>query len=268
MLPKDINTFVDLFAGGFNVGANVNAKRIVCNDIIPYLIEILCILKANTKEDTFAYIDRRIRQYGLSATNGEGYALFRDEYNRTHNPLDLYVLVAHSFNYQLRFNSRHEYNNPFGKSNSTFNSTMRSNLSAFIDRLHSLDIEFVCGDFGNYPFDSLDTSDFVYCDPPYLITTGSYNDGKRGFKGWGETQEKELLDLLSLLNARGVRFALSNVLRHKGRTNDILASWANHGAYRVEHLKKNYAASSYHTLDRDKNGSDEVLIMNYPPCDI
>ncbi len=29
------------------------------------------------------------------------------------NPLDLYVLMCFSFNYQFRFNSAHEYNNPF-----------------------------------------------------------------------------------------------------------------------------------------------------------
>lgn len=30
--PKKVDTFVDLFAGGFNVGINVNAERIICND--------------------------------------------------------------------------------------------------------------------------------------------------------------------------------------------------------------------------------------------
>ena len=30
--PKEINTFIDLFGGGFNVGINANANKIIYND--------------------------------------------------------------------------------------------------------------------------------------------------------------------------------------------------------------------------------------------
>ena len=37
-LPKDdIDTFVDAFGGGFNVGVNINAKKIIYNDINPFV---------------------------------------------------------------------------------------------------------------------------------------------------------------------------------------------------------------------------------------
>ena len=32
LFPDKIDTFVDLFGGGFNVGINVNANRIIYND--------------------------------------------------------------------------------------------------------------------------------------------------------------------------------------------------------------------------------------------
>ena len=32
LLPDNINTFVDLFGGGFNVGINVKANKIIYND--------------------------------------------------------------------------------------------------------------------------------------------------------------------------------------------------------------------------------------------
>ncbi|MGN0026821.1 MAG: DNA adenine methylase, partial [Clostridium sp.] len=38
--PKEIDTFVDLFAGGFNVGVNIEANKIICNDHITYLIDL------------------------------------------------------------------------------------------------------------------------------------------------------------------------------------------------------------------------------------
>ena len=33
LFPEDINTFVDLFTGGCNVAINVNANRIIANDL-------------------------------------------------------------------------------------------------------------------------------------------------------------------------------------------------------------------------------------------
>ena len=38
--PKNINTFVDLFSGGFNVGINVDSKKTICNDINSFIIDL------------------------------------------------------------------------------------------------------------------------------------------------------------------------------------------------------------------------------------
>ncbi len=263
LFPQNINTFVDLFAGGCNVGVNAPAKKIICNDIIPYLIQIFNKFKDTDNSLITEYINNRIAEYSLSATNEAAYKAFRQQYNDNPNPLDLYILITHSFNYQLRFNSRHQYNNPFGKANSTFNAAMRNNLNLFLDRVKSIDIDFVCNDFLYFDFSSITADDFIYCDPPYLISTGAYNDGKRGFKGWSESEEYQLLAMLESFDKNGIRFALSNVLLHKGKTNHILIDRIGRHNFKVAHLKKNYAASSYHTSDRNKNGSDEVLIMNY-----
>ena len=107
---------------------------------------------------------------------------------------------------------------------------------------------------------SLGENDLVYCDPPYLISTGSYNDGKRGFKDWTPVEEQQLLDLLDTLNERGVEFALSNVLYHKGLSNDLLIEWSN--KYKVYYIDKSYANCSYQFKDRDAK-TVEVVITNY-----
>ena len=88
---------------------------------------------------------------------------------------------------------------------------MEENLVAFIQRLQENDINFSSKNFDEFDFAELNSNDFVYCDPPYLITTGSYNDGKRGFTGWGKSEEIMLLSILDNLTKQGVRFALSNV---------------------------------------------------------
>ncbi len=140
---------------------------------------------------------------------------------------------------------------------------MESNLINFIDAIHLKNVEFTSKNFDEFDFSELTENDFVYCYPPYLITTGTYNDGKRGFTGWSEKEEKKLLILLSNLNERNIKFGLSNVLVHKGKTNSILLEWVQENNFYITHINKDYSNSSYHTLDRDANSTDEVLITNY-----
>lgn len=264
LFPKEINHFVDLFAGGCNVGINVNANKIIFNDNLTYLIELFQTFHTIELEAVIAHIENRILEFDLSLTNEEGYKKIREFYNKNKNPLDLFVLIAYSFNHQIRFNNSHKFNNPFGKNRSSFNKTMKLNLERFIIQLKNKNIQFSNVSFEKYDFSFLSKNDFVYCDPPYLITTGSYNDGKRGFKGWSEKEEFSLLKILKQLNSKNVNFALSNVIEHKGKSNDILINWINQNpSFNVNYLNKNYSNSNYQTKNRDKNGSVEVLITNY-----
>lgn len=168
--------------------------------------------------------------------------------------------MCFSFNYQFRFNSNHEYNNPFGKDRSSFNNVMRTNLIKTLDRLS--DVHFTSKEFQNYDFSVLKQGDFLYVDPPYLITCGSYNDGKRGFTGWSEKEETDLYAILTDLDKCGVKFALSNVIEHKGVKNDILAKWYKDNKYHLHRIKFNYNNSNYHTKNIDKV-TKEVLVTNY-----
>ena len=266
LFPQRVRTFFDLFCGGCNVGINVNADTVIFNDNLTFLIDLYKTFQCTSTSDIIAHIEGRIERIGLSDTNADGYRRLRSLYNEARNPLDLFVLVAYSFNHQIRFNSAHQFNNPFGTNRSSFNATMKRNLLRFLERLHSGNYLFTALNFDEFVFSGAGIDDLVYCDPPYLITTGTYNDGKRGFTGWNEREEMKLLSLLSRLDSRGVRFALSNVLSHKGRTNDLLADWALGNGYIVNHLRNNYANSSYHTADRSLTATDEVVITNYNPA--
>lgn len=264
LLPEKINVFVDLFAGGCNVGINANAKKIYFNDNLTFLIEMYKSFKIYGIDAVLKHIENRIIEFGLSLTNEEGYKKMRMFFNENKNPLDLFVLIAFSFNHQIRFNNNHEFNNPFGKERSSFNKNMKKNLEDFIDKLNSIDAEFTSLCFSEFDFSFLKSNDYVYCDPPYLITTGSYNDGKRGFKGWSEKEEKTLLNVLDDLDKNKINFGLSNVLEHKGKSNDILKEWLkNNPQYFVNYIDFNYSNSNYQTIVRDKNASVEVFISNY-----
>ena len=267
LFPKEIDTFVDIFCGGANVGINASANTIIFNDNLTYLIDLYECFLHSPLEETISHIEGRIAEYELSLTNQEGYLKMREEYNKSRNPLDLFVLVAYSFNHQIRFNGKHQFNCPFGKDRSQYNLSIKQNLVRFINALQSKNIQFSSLNFDSFDYSQLKIGDFVYADPPYLITTGTYNDGKRGFTGWNEATEEGLLSILAELNQRGIKFGLSNVLQHKGKTNDILIAWIETNGFYINYLNKNYSNCNYHTLDKSKDSSVEVLVTNYIPID-
>lgn len=258
--PKQIDTMVDLFCGGCDVSFNTDAKYHIANDINHHVIEIFMAFKELGCESTLLRIDSIINQWGLSKTDKDAYEAFRAYYNTTRDPVDLYVLMCFSFNYQFRFNAKHEFNNPFGKNRSSFNDTMRSNLIQVFPSIEK--IEYQSKDFMEMDLSGLREGDFVYADPPYLLTCGSYNDGKRGFKGWSAKDDKDLFSLLDGLSERGIKFALSNVSEHKGMINSELIYWKKHNRYHMHNIDFNYNNCNYQALNKN-NVTKEVLITNY-----
>lgn len=258
--PENINHMVDLFCGGCDVTFNTPAKRHTANDMNFFVIGIYKEFQKTGIPEAIAYIDETIRKWNLTKQDKDAYLRFREYYNKTKNPLDLYVLMCYSFNYQFRFNSKHEYNNPFGKDRSSFNNKMRENLYRLTDIINS--ITFTTTDFRDFDCSELTPNDFVYADPPYLLTCGSYNDGKRGFKGWTEQDEQDLYDVLDKLNKNGIPFALSNVAQHKGNVHTQLLDWQEKNGYRIHKINKNYDNCNYHTKNKTYE-TREILITNY-----
>lgn len=261
LFPKNIATFVDMFAGSFTVTANVKAERYICNDINYKIVEMARLLMLADIDEVLGRVHAKIGEFGLSKTNAEGYRRFRDFYNADGNPIDLFTLSCFSFNYQFRFNNRLEYNNPFGANRSCYSQTTEKNLIAFAAEMKKKDIVFYARDFRSLDLSRLREGDFVYCDPPYIITTGTYNDGNRGFKDWKEKEERDLLALLDEVNAQGARFALSNMFRRMGKNNEILVEWAK--KYNVHCIKSDYSNCNYQLKDKTNADSVEVLVTNY-----
>lgn len=259
LFPDKLTSFIDLFCGGCNVGANVKCTYMIYNDKYPQLIDLYQNWIDNDTNETIEYIESQIKKFNLSKTNKEGFLELRKQYNEHRDIRDLFVLIAYSFNHQIRFNSKGEYNMPFGKDRSEFNKTMKKNLIDFITRIKEQNAIFT-----NRSFEDLDPKPFkegglVYADPPYLITVASYNENG----GWDENMERKLLAYLDECNKLGIKFALSNVLEMNGKTNEILKTWSEERGYNVHHLNYTYGNCNYHKLDKTKDMTDEVLITNY-----
>lgn len=280
--PDSIDVFVDLFCGGCNVGINVNANKVIYNDIDEHLLYLYNTFKNLDKQSTFEWIHEIIDKYQLSDVSKNGYDYYGCEsgkglgdYNREHYLklrqdfntkitedyyyyIMLYVIIVYAFNNQIRFNSKGEFNLPVGKRD--FNKKMAEKLSAFIDVIQSQNCVFTCKDFRDFDISGLDGNDLVYVDPPYLITCATYNE--QG--GWNEQSEKDLLAFLDNMSANGIKFALSNVLRSKGKENRLLIDWLerNGGRYKALSLDYSYSNSNYQTKDKS-SPAEEVLIINY-----
>lgn len=276
IFPTDIETFYDVFSGGANVGINATAKNIICLEKNRYVVNLLKLLQNENFEDLNQTIIDIIDEFGLSQSfikgynyygvssssglgpyNKEAFLKLRCVFNKDKTRITLLlVLILFSFNNQIRFNSNGDFNLPVGKRD--YNGSSRKNVAAFNQISNEKNIAFKYCDFRDIEKMDLVMDDFVYLDPPYLLGLASYNETG----GWTEKDEIDLYSLLNRLNKKGIRFALSNVLNHKGRKNLILEAWVQKNKYKVHRLNFNYKNSNYHSTAKN-NKTIEVLITNY-----
>ena len=256
-LPADIDNFIDAFGGGFNVGINISSESIIYNEYNHFVKELI---ESFWHYDTFSYIvymKKTIQRFELKHGDKDSYLKVRDYYNsfpeNKRDPRLLLVVILYSFQQQIRFNGNHEFNNPVGMR--WFNDKIMEKLISFSRRIKELNVRFFCSDYTDMFQHVNDRHTFIYLDPPYMLTNGSYNDGKRGFKGWDASQEVALFDFLDRLNGEGSRFMLSYVLEHKGKINQNLLNWTKENNYHIIELGDILGISG----SRRK----EILVINY-----
>ncbi|MEK9184647.1 MAG: Dam family site-specific DNA-(adenine-N6)-methyltransferase [Patescibacteria group bacterium] len=276
LFPQEVDTFYEPFAGGGTVFLNISANRYYLNDIDKNLVNIHKFLIASSKDQGifFKNVEKIINKYNLSRSykediipaplkkqwkktyfarfNKEGYERLRTHVNKytENDPLILYILLIYGFNRMLRFNGGGKFNLPVG--NVDFNKNVMNALNGYFDFVRSKKIIFSSKDFRKYFSDrNYSKNDFVYFDPPYLITASEYN------KLWDGQSEADLLMFVDDLNKKKVKFALSNVTHYNGSKNNLLIDWMK--KYKVHKIESNYI--NYH--DNGKKQIKEVLITNY-----
>lgn len=278
LFPEKIDIYYDVFCGGGSASININARKIVMNDIDKKIIQLHQHLQ-HASTDINSFISKMynlIEHYGLSLSekgnnekikelkkiyiktyfskyNKEGYLQLRDDYNQDQTNTDLlYLLLIYGFNHMIRFNRQGKFNLPVG--NVDWNKNVSTALKNYSSWYNSNDITITSGmDFEVFLKSvKLTPNDFLYFDPPYLIASSDYN------KLWSEKEEQRLYVLLTQLDKRGIKWGLSNMLSHKGKHNKILLEWAqNYNKYRIE---SNYISRFDNTV---KNDSREIYVTNY-----
>ena len=267
--PKKIVNFYDVFGGGGTLLANVQAEKYFYNDINTRVKNLVQFLK-NSKEKTlikdlleiikkrkFTYYDSQVKVSQNPKVNKDPFIKLRKEYNELENKetykanLMLFLLVIYGFNSQIRFNKNGNFNIPIGKQD--LNKNRVDIIKNFINAIKNKDIVFSSMDFIDFlQKHNIKKNDFIYLDPPYLITNATYNDI------WDETQDRRLFSLLDKLDEQNIKWAMSNVTSSGIVINKNLEEWSK--KYNVYNLNFNYNNSNYR---KKSKGNSEVLITNY-----
>lgn len=270
-LPSDADQIIEVFAGSALISLNSNIKSLVLNDISKHTTELLYYFSDEDGVNIINDMQKIIVEYnftdtfkngnnfykiekneGLSKHNKDSYNKLKYSYNKNPDVKKLFALIIFGFNHYIRFNSKGEFNVPVGKMD--YGKSLREKTIEYAESFKSKEVVIKNLDFRDeqlYNYNG--KNNFYYFDPPYLITTAPYNSY------WKETDEKDLLNILDNLNTRGIKFALSNVIKSNGKENKILMEWSKN--YNVIILNRQYKNANY----RRKNETDtvEVLITNY-----
>lgn len=263
LLPPKIENFVDMFTGGGDIALNVIADNILMNDAMPQTIEAYRHIATLEWEEIDGYIKAQVEKFRLKTEDKVNFYNYRNWYNATpqaeRNPLDTLNLCFHSFNSQCTFNENGQSTQSSGLDGfrGQYNSELRANLQKMHSCFRSGNFTFTSGDFRALDLSRLTRNDYVYCDPPYIITNAYY------CKNWKEAEERDLLALLQELDKRGVRLGLSNVTAHEGKDNLILKEWIAETGFYVHGLKKDYVNASPKKKFRGANASVEVFVTNF-----
>lgn len=244
--PKDVDVFYDVFAGGLSVTVNSEYMNVVANDVISPMVEFYKEFQYYTDVDEF--IDM-VKLHAIPKTDKDEYNRIRDIFNDTQNPFLFFALVSSCTNNMMRFNKKLKFNQSFGKR--TINDSTIEKLRDYHRIINHKCIEFTSMDYVKFLSEHNPTEyDFVYLDPPYLITEAGYN------AYWSWDREVMLYSMLDMLDSNGVRFVMSNVREHNGKVNPYLDKL---NKYKIVDLDYDYEK----VARKKGKGTIEIIVKNF-----
>lgn len=273
--PKKINKYIEPFYGGGSSQLQVNANSYLLNDIDCNVIKIheLLFSYRNNPNLFFSKLMYYIGKFNLSCSfieniipqqlkkqypktyyskyNKDSYCKLKDHYNKNKDDtFALYLLLIYGFNHMIRFNLKGDFNLPVG--NVDFNKNVYQALVDYFNLQKNRNIKYSSLDYLTFLKSvSYEEDDFIYLDPPYLISMSEYN------KYWNEKNEIELYNFLDELHSKGIKFGITNLVCHKGKENNILREWSK--KYTVEIINSNYISFNDNSI---KDDSIEIYVHN------
>lgn len=242
--------WIEPFLGSGVVVFNLAPKRALLGDTNRHIIGLYQAIQrgeinsANTREFLISEGKK------LAAGGADYYYEVRDRFNQKGSPLGFLFLNRSCFNGVMRFNSRGEFNVPFGHKPERFTQAYITKIVHQIDwvarQMQGKDWEFKAADWEDI-ISQAQPQDFVYLDPPYI---GRHTDY---YNSWDEANAAKLA-----LTARNLPcgFALSMWLENRYRKNTHIDTfWSG--------LEVRICTHFYHvgSVEEYRNAMDEALVM-------
>ena len=201
-------TWIDLFAGNLAMSLGIGPKKLIINDSNKVLIEIYNEIKEDPKNlireleefSKIKYDDRK--QYNMLEKSFNKSK--EDEYTTRRGALFIYLnrhSNINSYNYKKK-----EFDGTFYKCESDIFTT--DNIMALHRFFNERIVKFYHLDYSRF-LSTLKDTDLVYINPPYYPI--SVIDLQRcNSNGFSVTEQKELCEFIKKLDARGIKFIMSN----------------------------------------------------------
>lgn len=251
-IPEKFNTYYEVFIGGGALLFDLQPDNVVINDYnqelmnaykviqedVDSLIELLTIHDKNNSKEYF---------YEIRAWDRDD--SFSDRTNVERAARILYMNKV-NFNGLYRVNAKGQYNVPYGAYKNP-NIINEQSLRLISDYLNCIDITFLTGDFVD-AVTNAQLGDFVYFDPPYVPLSSTAAFTSYTNNGFNLDDQIRLRRLCDELDARGVKWLLSN-----SNVEFIQEQYSN---YKIEIVNAKRAINSKAS---GRGKVEEVLIRNY-----
>lgn len=225
--------YFEPFMGSGVVGFNIAPQKAIFSDTNPHLIQFYNDIQSKVinHEIVRDFLEREGEKLSKTPENKESYYYeVRERFNQNASSLDFLFLQRSNFNGVMRYNSKGEYNVPFGRKPDRFQKALITKIANQVKWVEELmdgkDWKFVCMPF-TQAFSLMKKGDFVYLDPPYVGRYDGYYDS------WNE----DLADELAEITQNGkVGYAFSMWLQNEYRKNPHMEKWGKGKLLTSEHF--------------------------------
>lgn len=199
--------FVEPFAGSCAVSLNVRFKKALVCDANPDLIH----LYQHIQREGEGFIQACQSLFTPETNTKKRYLELREEFNNCQDSRRraalLVYLNRHAFNGLVRYNTKGQFNVPFGKYKAPY--FPLKEMADFLQKVRETDTRFVCCDFRE-AFARLEKGDVVYCDPPYVPLSETSSFTAYAGNAFSMHDQRDLAALSQAAHAKGIPVLLSN----------------------------------------------------------
>lgn len=202
---KKQNMLIEPFVGGGSVFLNMDFSRYLLVDTNRDLINFF----THIQQDLPAFINEAQIFFAPQFNQEDEYYKARKAFNSSQNSLQRAALFLylnrHGYNGLCRYNSKGEYNVPFGRYKKPYFPIPE--LELVNQRAKYAD--FVCADFSS-AFDTAKQGDIIYCDPPYTPIGKTANFTAYSGTSFTYTDQLRLIQMAMDARDKGVTTIISN----------------------------------------------------------